>query len=185
MAKHTSKKSNGVIHRNERNGIDVLGVDTREIGAAVAGMLLTEIVTVAVQRLSRKTFGLDEAGDKEALQDNANPLQAATAQVGNQVGNVRDAAGETLESMRASANDVSLKLSDIVDVLRDAGERLKAKSSTAINGASPAVLGSVANGATAVLERVIPDTKDASEPSTEKPKKGHKNKKKNKKKKDR
>jgi len=158
MAKQKSKKKDDV--KKKDNGVDIFGVDARKVGVAVAGILIGEIVEAAVQRLGEKQVGLDDSDSKDdSGNGHSNPLKNAASQVGEQVEEVGSSAKDTADAIRASAGNVTLNLSDVVDVLRDAGQRLKEKSADTISSSSGNVVENVSSGATAVLDRVLPDTK--------------------------
>ncbi|MBD1913757.1 hypothetical protein [Leptolyngbya sp. FACHB-16] len=186
MGKNKLKK-NGVVHKNENNGIDILGVDARQLGTAVASVLVAEIANAAVQRLSEKTFGstknkagVEDIPDQADLTNDGSDTLSDTAQSGRQAARVESSVGEAAQKVRSSLSDVTLSLSDVVNVLRDAGQRLKDQSGSVMNTSSDTVLNGIASGATALLERVSPDTQE----SPVKSKKGSKHhKKKHKKKK--
>lgn len=188
MAKNKVKKNNGLVHKNENNGIDILGVDARHLGTAVASVLLAEIANAAVQRLSQQTFGNSshntEPGDipnpDDRVKDGSDTLFNKASRFGQQSANTDESSVEdTVQKVRSSLGNMTLNISDVVDVLRDAGQRLKEQSSSVMNTSSDSVLNGIATGATAVLERVAPD----SQASLTKSKKGSKQKKKHKKKK--
>jgi len=176
------KKHNGIVHKNKNDGIDIFGVDARQIGAAVAGIVIGEIVEAAVQRFGEQHSGLDGADDTsdnhKSNNHKSNPLKNVASQVEDRFEDAGASAKDTAETIRASAGDTPLNMSDVVDVLRDAGERLKDRSSNAISTSSGIVADSVSNRATAVLDRVLPDSN-----LSDKLKKDHKHSKKSKKKK--
>lgn len=190
MAKN-KKKINRLVQQNENNGIDILGVDARKLGTAVASVLVAEIANAAVQRFSRHAFGdstdgvdLEDAADQVADQSNvakdgSAQVSKAASRLGEQAANAEAVAGEAAQKVRSSLGNVTLNLSDVVDVLRDAGQRLKEQSGGVVNASSDTVLNGIAAGATAVLERVTPDTQSnfgKSKKASKKHKKKHKKK---------
>lgn len=188
MGKNKKRNNNGLVQRNENNGIDILGVDARKLGTAVASVLVAEIANAAVQRLSRSTFGdsasavdlEDVADSNDVAKDGSDKVSKAASRLGEQAANAELSAEDAVQKVRSSLGNVTLNLSDVVDVLRDAGQRLKEQSGGVVNASSDTVLNGIAAGATAVLERVTPDTQsDAGKPkkAAKHHKKKHKKKK--------
>lgn len=171
MGKKKSKKD-GVQKKQKQGGL----VDTKRIGTAVAGVLVGELVNAAVQKLSQKALNANGSdADKETGKDNPNLLQNVASEVGDRVGKIERSAGNTAEAVRLSASNLTVNLSDVIEVLQDTGEQLKEQSADVISTSSEAILGNVSQGAVALLARVIPDTQKKS-------KKDHKGKKSKKKK---
>jgi hypothetical protein len=170
--------------RSKGNGFPL---DARQIGVAVAGVLVSEIANIAVQKLSEKAFKKDDQNDfdDDNLHDNengdsVNPLYAVAAKAGDKVGQVESSAGDVADAVRSSIGNLKISLSDVIDVFRDAGQQLKTQSASAFNTSSEVVSENVANTTTAVRDRIIPQAKSEFKEArkTKKNKKKNKNKKK-------
>jgi hypothetical protein len=184
MATKTKRRSNDVHESQSRSQGNGFPIDARQIGVAIAGVLVTEIANIAVQKLSEKVLGKDEPSDLDVDDLNgredggkSNPIYAAAAQVGNKVGQAESSVGDVADAVRSSIGNLKISLSDVIDVLRDAGQHLKTQSASVINTSSEAVSENVSSTTTAVRDRVVPQVKS----EFKKARKNKKNKKKNKK----
>jgi hypothetical protein len=169
MSKKKSKKKNKAQKKQKQGNPNI---NTKRVGAAVAGVLVSELVNAAVQRLSEKALKADDAEtDNEFKNDRSNPLQTVVSKMGDRVEEIEASAGDTVDVARSSVNNLTVNLSDVIDVLQDTGEQLKDRSANIISHSSGAILENVSSGAIAVLDRVMPDTDKASKKSKKNKKK--------------
>jgi hypothetical protein len=155
MGKSKSEKKNKAEDNGSQHG-DFLGMDVKSIGAAVASILVSEIVEAAVQRFSHP---YSDSNQDTVGSNHNNAFRDVAARVKDEAQHVGASAKDATDDLRTSAANVTLNLSEVVDVLRDAGQRLKQKSTGNLTPSADAVISTVSSGATAVLDRVLPNTK--------------------------
>jgi hypothetical protein len=142
MGKKSAKKQS----KDSSNGI-LDGIDAKQLGVTVAGLIVGELVQVATQRLIER--GTNSEDDEQGDDDEENRLQPVNAvksvatQAGSQIKSAGSTVGDTAQTVQASASNVAPYLGELVDVLQDVGQRLKEKSVSSLSDSPDAIADSI------------------------------------------
>ena len=183
MGKKSAKK------QSKDSSNEILGIDAKQLGVTVAGLIVGELVQAATQRLIERSTGSEDDGngndeDGGRLQP-VNSVKSAAAKAGSRIEEAGSAVGDTAQTVQASAGNVAPYLGELVDVLQDVGQRLKEKSVSSLSDSPDAIADSItttarnalgaltSNGSLAVLDK-------SNKKSSKSKKKGKKKKKKKK-----
>lgn len=158
MSKVKSKKQN--ISTNNGNGVaNVLGLDTKQIGATLIGVLIGELIETATERLV-KNMSSANGEDQEQKRHtshhkhHANPVQAAVSKVEDQLEAVTPDVDDTVNAVRSTVSNVSPNLSNVIDGLRDAGRQLKEKSMLSLINSPDTVLEGISSTAVSAIDGI-------------------------------
>ncbi|MBD0267406.1 MAG: hypothetical protein ICV77_03835 [Cyanobacteria bacterium Co-bin8] len=177
MGKKISKQ------QTNKSGTEVLGVDVRQLGVTVAGVIVGELVQAATQRLTQKSEESDSSKDGTNGSDRLNPVKSVKSvatKAGDQIEDVGSTVGNAAHSVQASASDLAPYLGDLVGILQDAGQRLKDKSVNGLSNSPESIVQGITTSARNAIDALTPDKPQN---SLSKSKKSKKSKKKGKKKK--
>lgn len=126
MAKKKGKKLKR--KKDSTGGMGVSVKNARALGTTIAGVLIGEIVETAVERMLQKASATNSDGDKgdddrnQQDSDHPNIAQAGVAALKENLEDlpsVKDAA----DAVKAVVGEVTPRMTDVVDVLREAGQR--------------------------------------------------------------
>lgn len=123
------KRTKAAQVQGDQSGANRMGTNAQRIGTALAGVLLAEIVEVAVERLLQKRR--TTKNDSDDAQSNSNVLQQASAGVQDTVGEVKPAVSDVVDVVRSILTEFSPGLMDTADSLKNtAGQAINQTVST-------------------------------------------------------
>ncbi|GAB4367984.1 MAG: hypothetical protein Kow00121_06700 [Elainellaceae cyanobacterium] len=126
------KKKNKKKNQNSTdngNNLNVLGVDAKQVGATLAGVLIGELVEAATERLmERITNHKDHSDHKKTNGIGTTSIQLAASKVADQLEDAGSSVTSKSQSVRSSVGQLTPDMTNVIEVLRDAGQRLKENS---------------------------------------------------------
>lgn len=181
MAKKKSKKKGKLAkEQNQQGAANPLGLNVKEMGTALAGVIVGEIIQVAIDRLMQSSNSPNKQIELDQGSHAGNPIQNATSTLQENISDTKPAVKDALQAVRSVVSEMTPDLGSIVGSLRDVAQQSTSSSvGTIENTAGRTVEGAVdtartvVNAFTADIDRNITKKKN---------KKDKKNKKKNKKK---
>lgn len=172
---------NGEATLPQNNGT-FLGLDVKQLGMALAGVIVAELAEVLADQVMQKLSSKDRwkgvaKHDSDPADDpSEQPMRARVSKLGEQLQETGPALSSAADTVRSSVKDFNPSFDEIVDVLREVGQRVKAKSTSPFNASPAAVKAGVASSAKTAA--AVLGAKAASSGLKKSPKKGKKKKKK-------
>ena len=157
MVKKTKKKGKLAKEQDQQGEATVLGANVKDIGMALAGVLVGEVVQIAIDRLLHANHSKPtQTGDNHDSQPgHHNPIEQATSTLHSSFDDTKPVIRDALHAVRSVVSEMTPDLNDVLGNLKDITQRSALSSVETVENTTGRTIGGAVDTAKTTAKTVI------------------------------